>query len=241
MSGSPYLMRRCRRGRLSLALSPMAPVRVVIAEDQLLLREGLSRLLGDSGFDVVAQAGNAPDLLRKVSAHHPDVAIVDIQMPPGNADDGLRAAIQIRGDHPEVGVLVFSQFRDEAYAMDLIGEDARGVGYLLKDRIADLASFTDAVRRVASGGSALDPEIVALMVGRRRKHDPLEELTPRERQVLTLMAEGKSNLGIAESLGVTLAAVEKHVGRIFGKLGLRNEPLEHRRVLAVLTLLKAPG
>ncbi len=219
----------------------MAPVRVVIAEDQLLLREGLSRLLGDSGFDVVAQAGNAPDLLRKVSAHHPDVAIVDIQMPPGNADDGLRAAIQIRGDHPEVGVLVFSQFRDEAYAMDLIGEDARGVGYLLKDRIADLASFTDAVRRVASGGSALDPEIVALMVGRRRKHDPLEELTPRERQVLTLMAEGKSNLGIAESLGVTLAAVEKHVGRIFGKLGLRNEPLEHRRVLAVLTLLKAPG
>ena len=241
MSGLPYLIRRSRRGRLSLALSPMEPVRVVIAEDQLLLREGLGRLLGESGFDVVAQADNAPDLLRKVSAHHPDVAIVDIQMPPGNADDGLQAAIQIRRDHPEVGVLVFSQFRDEAYAMDLIGEDARGVGYLLKDRIADLASFTDAVRRVASGGSALDPEIVALMVGRRRRHDPLEELTPRERQVLTLMAEGKSNLGIAASLGVSLAAVEKHVGRIFGKLGLRDEPLEHRRVLAVLTLLRAQG
>jgi DNA-binding NarL/FixJ family response regulator len=229
MSGQPYLA--------SVAVVP--PVRVVIAEDQLLLREGLSRLLAESGFDVVAQAADAPDLLRKVSAHRPDVAIVDVQMPPNLSDDGLRAAVQIRRDHPEVGVLMLSQFRDEAYAIDLIGDDARGVGYLLKDRIGELASFADAIRRVAAGGSALDPEIVALMVGRRRKDDPLEPLTPRERQVLTLMAEGKSNLGIAEALGVTLAAVEKHVGRIFSKLGLRDEPLEHRRVLAVLTLLRA--
>jgi len=224
---------------VSPTVAGMAPLRIVVAEDQLLLREGLSRLLAESGFEVVSQAADAPDLLRKASAYHPDVAIVDVQMPPENTDDGLRAAIEIRREHPEVGVLVLSQFRDEAYAMDLIGEDARGVGYLLKDRIGDLASFADAVRRVAAGGSALDPEIVALMVGRRRRHDPLEELTPRERQVLTLMAEGKSNLGIAEALGVTLAAVEKHVSRIFGKLGLRDEPLEHRRVLAVLTLLRA--
>jgi DNA-binding NarL/FixJ family response regulator len=217
----------------------MASLRVVIAEDHLLLREGLSRLLTEGGFEVVAQAADAPELVRKVSAHHPNVAIVDVQMPPHQADDGLRAAIEIRHDHPEVGVLVLSQFRDEAYAMDLIGEDARGVGYLLKDRIADLDSFADAVREVAAGGSALDPEIVAMMVGRRRKNDPLEALTPRERQVLTLMAEGRSNRGIATALGVTLAAVEKHVGRIFGKLRLRDEPLEHRRVLAVLTLLRA--
>jgi DNA-binding NarL/FixJ family response regulator len=211
----------------------------VIAEDHLLLREGLSRLLTEGGFEVVAQAADAPELVRKVSAHHPDVAIVDVQMPPHQADDGLRAAIEIRHDHPEVGVLVLSQFRDEAYAMDLIGEDARGVGYLLKDRIAALDSFADAVRKVAAGGSALDPEIVAMMVGRRRKNDPLEALTPRERQVLTLMAEGRSNLGIATALGVTLTAVEKHVGRIFGKLGLRDEPLEHRRVSAVLTFFRA--
>jgi DNA-binding NarL/FixJ family response regulator len=198
-------------------------LRVLVAEDQLLLREGLSRLLTDSGFEVVAQAGDAVDLQRKVAAHHPDVAIIDVQMPPDQTDDGLRAAIQIRRAHPQTGVLMLSQFRDEAYALDLIGENARGVGYLLKDRVADLASFADAVR----------------LVGRRRKHDPLEALTPREHQVLALMAEGKSNLGIAEALSVTLAAVEKHVGRIFAKLGLGNEPSEHRRVLAVLTLLRA--
>ena len=217
----------------------MTALRVLVAEDQLLLREGLSRLLTDSGFDVVAQAGDAVDLQRKVAAHRPDVAIIDVQMPPDQTDDGLRAAIQIRRAHPETGIVMLSQFRDEAYALDLIGENARGVGYLLKDRVADVASFADAVRRVAGGGSALDPEIVALMVGRRRKHDPLEALTPREHQVLALMAEGKSNLGIAEALKVTLAAVEKHVGRIFAKLELGNEPLEHRRVLAVLTLLRA--
>lgn len=216
----------------------MTPLRVLVAEDQVLLREGLSRLLTDSGFDVVAQAGDAVDLRRKVAAHHPDVAIIDVQMPPDRTDDGLRAAIEIRRSHPETGILMLSQFRDEAYALDLIGENASGVGYLLKDRVADVTSFADAVSRVANGGSALDPEIVALMVGRRRRHDPLEALTPREHQVLSLMAQGKSNLGIAESLHVTLAAVEKHVGRIFAKLGLGNEPLEHRRVLAVLTLLR---
>jgi DNA-binding NarL/FixJ family response regulator len=217
----------------------VTPVRVVVAEDQVLLREGLSRLLADAGFEVVAQAGDADDLRRKVAAHRPDVAIVDVQMPPDRTDDGLRAAIEIRRSHPEIGILMLSQFRDEAYALDLIGEDAEGVGYLLKDRVADVDSFADAVRRVAEGGSALDPEIVALMVGRRRKQDPLEQLTAREQQVLALMAEGKSNRGIAESLDVTLAAVEKHVGRIFAKLGLADEPLEHRRVLAVLTLLRA--
>ncbi|MHB8691257.1 MAG: response regulator transcription factor [Solirubrobacteraceae bacterium] len=216
----------------------MTPLRVLVAEDQLLLREGLGRLLTETGFDVVALAADAPDLLRKVAAHHPDVAIIDVQMPPLHADDGLRAAIRIRREHPDVGVLMLSQFKDEAYAMDLIGDDARGVGYLLKDRIADLQSFTDAIRRVASGGSALDPEIVSLMVGRRRLRDPLEPLTPRERDVLVLMAEGKSNLGVAEALGVTLAAVEKHIGRIFSKLGLGSEPSEHRRVLAVLAFLR---
>ena len=216
----------------------MRPLRVVVAEDQLLLREGLTRLLTENGFEVVAQCADAVDLRRKVGAHRPDVAVIDVQMPPDNTDDGLRAAITIRREHPDTGILMLSQFRDEAYAMDLIGNDARGVGYLLKDRVADIGSFTDAIRRVATGGSALDPEIVALMIGRRRKHDPLDALTPRERQVLTLMAEGKSNLGIAETLHVTLAAVEKHVGRIFLKLGLGNEPLEHRRVLAVLTLLR---
>ena len=217
----------------------MAPLRVVIAEDQVLLRAGLARLLTDAGIEVVGEAGDAPDLLRKVNAHHPDVAIVDVQMPPDRTDDGLRAAIAIRHDHPGVGVLVLSQFSDERYALDLIGDDATGVGYLLKDRVADLDAFADAVRRVAAGGSALDPEIVALMVGRRRKDDPLDALTPREREVLALMAEGKSNGGIAEALHVTLTAVEKHVTRIFTKLGLGHEPGDHRRVLAVLALLRA--
>jgi DNA-binding NarL/FixJ family response regulator len=217
----------------------VAPLRVVIAEDQVLLRAGLARLLTDAGIEVVGEAGDAPDLLRKVAAHRPDVAIVDVQMPPDRTDDGLRAAIAIRRDHPGVGVLVLSQFSDERYALDLIGEDAAGVGYLLKDRVADLDAFAGAVRRVAGGGSALDPEIVGLMVGRRRKDDPLAALTPRERDVLALMAEGKSNAGIAEALGVTLTAVEKHVTRIFTKLRLGHEPGEHRRVLAVLTLLKA--
>jgi DNA-binding NarL/FixJ family response regulator len=219
-------------------VASVAPLRVVIAEDQLLLRAGLARLLGDAGIEVVGEAGDAPDLLRKVAAHHPDVAIVDVQMPPDHTDDGLRAAITIRREHPEVGVLVLSQFSDERYALDLIGEDSGGVGYLLKDRVADPDTLADAVRRVAAGGSALDPEIVALMLGRRRKDDPLDGLTPREREVLALMAQGKSNPGIAEALHVTLTAVEKHVTRIFTKLDLGHDAGDHRRVLAVLALLR---
>lgn len=217
----------------------MPSTRVLIAEDQPLLRQGLARLLTDAGFDVVAQAGDAVDLLRKVGAHRPDVALVDVQMPPGGEDDGLRAAIEIRSRHPEVGVIVLSQFLEERYALDLIGDDAGHVGYLLKDRVADLSALADAIERVARGGSAIDPEVVSLMVGRRRRDDPLAALTPRERDVLALMAEGKSNQGIADELAVSLAAVEKHVTGIFSKLGLGREPAEHRRVMAVLTLLRA--
>ena len=214
-------------------------MRIVIGEDQALLREGIVRLLTDAGFDVVAEAADAPDLLRKVGAHKPDVAIVDVQMPPDNEDDGLRAAIEIRARQPEVGVLVLSQFAEERYALDLIGDSAEGVGYLLKDRVADFAGFADAVRRVGAGGTALDPTVVSRMLGRRRRHDPLEELTRRERQVLELMAEGRSNRGIAEALVVTPHAVEKHVTALFSKLGVSGAAEDHRRVLAVLTFLRA--
>jgi DNA-binding NarL/FixJ family response regulator len=214
-------------------------VRIVIGEDQALLREGIVRLLSDAGFEVVAEAADAPDLLRKVRAHRPDVAIVDVQMPPGNEDDGLRAAIAIRAELPEIGVLVLSQFVEERYAVDLIGDSAEGVGYLLKDRVADFAIFADAIRRVAAGGTALDPTVVARMLGRHRRDNPLEELTPRERQVLELMAEGRSNRGIAEALVVTPHAVEKHVTSLFSKLGVSGAAEDHRRVLAVLTFLRA--
>jgi DNA-binding NarL/FixJ family response regulator len=214
-------------------------VRIVIGEDQALLRQGIVRLLGDAGFDVVAEAGDAPDLLRKVRAHKPDVAIVDVQMPPGNEDDGLRAAIEIRAGQPEVGVLVLSQFAEERYALDLIGDSAAGVGYLLKDRVADFAVFADAIRRVAAGGTALDPTVVSRMLGRRRRSDPFEALTTRERQVLELMAEGRSNRGIAEALVVTPHAVEKHVTSLFSKLGVSGAAEDHRRVLAVLRFLRA--
>jgi len=214
-------------------------MRVVIGEDQALLREGVVRLLVDAGFEVVAEAAEAPDLVRKVGAHKPDVAIIDVQMPPDNTDDGLRAALEIRAHQPGVGVLVLSQFAEERYALDLIGESAEGVGYLLKDRVADFANFADAVRRVASGGTALDPTVVSRMLGRRRRDDPLEELTPREREVLELMAGGRSNRGIAEVLVVTPNAVEKHVTSIFSKLGVGEAPEDHRRVLAVLTFLRA--
>ena len=214
-------------------------MRVVIGEDQALLREGVVRLLVDAGFEVVAEAADAPDLVRKVGAHKPDVAIIDVQMPPDNTDDGLRAALEIRAHQPGVGVLVLSQFAEERYALDLIGDSAEGVGYLLKDRVADFANFADAVRRVASGGTALDPTVVSRMLGRRRRDDPLEELTPREREVLELMAGGRSNRGIAEVLVVTPNAVEKHVTSIFSKLGVGEAPEDHRRVLAVLTFLRA--
>ena len=219
----------------------MVVVRVVIGEDQVLLREGLAQLLRADGFDVVAQAGDADDLLRKAAAHHPDVVIADVRMPPGNADDGLRAAIEIRRRMPDVGVLLLSQHLDENYARELIGTNAAGVGYLLKDRVGDVGAFTDAIRRVADGGSALDPEVVGRALGRRRREDPLDSLdslTPREHDVLALMAQGKSNQGIAEALTVTDGAVEKHVTSIFSKLGLAPEPSEHRRVLAVLSFLQ---
>jgi DNA-binding NarL/FixJ family response regulator len=209
---------------------------VVIGEDDVLLREGVARLLTEAGFDVVAQAGDAPDLLRKGLAHRPSVVIADVNMPPGNGDDGLRAAIEVRRQRPETGVLVLSQFYEEQYALDLIGERAEGVGYLLKERVGDVDSFIDAVTRVAGGGSALDPEVVGRMLGRR--HRPLDRLSPRERDVLAAMAEGKSNNGIAQALLVSRAAVEKHVTSIFHKLELDPDQTEHRRVLAVLAYLR---
>jgi DNA-binding NarL/FixJ family response regulator len=216
-------------------------MRIVIAEDSVLLREGIARLLGEAGHDVVAQAGDAEDLVRKVMAHKPDVAIVDVRMPPTNTDDGLRAALELRERAPAVAVLVLSQYVEERYAHELIGGGAAGVGYLLKDRVADVERFVDAVGRVAEGGSALDPEVVAQLLGRRRRDDPLEALTPREREVLGLMAEGRSNSAIAEELVVTERAVEKHVTSIFGKLDLPPAAQDHRRVLAVLRYLGAPA
>jgi DNA-binding NarL/FixJ family response regulator len=217
------------------------PVRVVIGEDDVLLREGISRLLAEAGLEVAAQAGDADAFLRKALAHRPDVAVVDVQMPPGHGDDGLRAALELRRRRPETGVLVLSQFYEEQYAVDLIGDSAEGVGYLHKERVGDVDAFTDAVRRVAAGGSALDPEVVGRMLGRRRADGPLEQLSPRDRDVLALMAEGMSNRGIAEALFVTPAAVEKHVTSIFEKLGLKPERTEHRRVLAALTYLRSTG
>ena len=214
-------------------------MRVVIGEDQVLLREGIVRLLEEAGFEVVGQAGDAVDLRRKVGAHRPDVAVVDIQMPPTNTDDGLRAAIHIRSAHPATRVLVLSQYVEERYAVDLIGECAEGVGYLLKDRVGDLDEFAEAVRRVGEGGSVLDPEVVTRMLNRNRRADPVKELSPRERDVLELMAQGRSNSGIAELLVITESAVEKHVTAIFDKLDLDRDSEGHRRVLAVLTFLRA--
>ncbi len=214
-------------------------MRVVIGEDQALMREGIVRLLEEAGFDVVGQAGDATDLRRKVGAHKPDVAVVDIRMPPERTDDGLRAAIQIRSTHPDTRVLVLSQYVEERYAVDLIGESAEGVGYLLKDRVGDLDEFAEAVRRVGEGGSVLDPEVVTRMLARQRREDPVEELSPRERDVLELMAQGRSNQGIAELLVVTESAIEKHVTAIFEKLDLERDFEPHRRVLAVLTFLRS--
>ena len=220
-------------------MTDTATLRVVIADDSVLLREGLSRLLEESGFEVAGQAGDADDLLRKVGAHKPDVAVVDVRMPPTHTDEGLRAAHRIRAEHPDTAVLVLSQYVEEAYALELLSESTERTGYLLKDRVADVDTFTDAVRRVAGGGSALDPEVVALLLGRRRREDPLEALTAREREVLGLMAEGRSNAAIAEALVVTERAVEKHVTSIFTKLRLPPAAEDHRRVLAVLTYLRS--
>ncbi len=212
-------------------------LRVVLAEDSVLLREGIARLLEEGGFEIVGQAGNGEELLLKVRSYKPDIAIVDIRMPPTHTDEGLKAAKEIREKHPGTSVLVLSQYVEAGYAMELLSESAEGVGYLLKDRIADVDEFRTAVRRVAKGGSALDPTVVSRLVGRRRRDDPLGDLTPREREVLELMAEGRSNQAIAERLVVTERAVEKHVTSIFGKLRLAPTAEDHRRVLAVLAFL----
>ena len=214
-------------------------MRVVLAEDSVLLREGVARILDEAGFEVVGQAGNADELLLKVRSYSPDVAIVDIRMPPTHTDEGLRAAQEIREKYPTCGVLVLSQYVEATYAMELLAESAEGVGYLLKDRVSDVNEFADAVRRVGEGGSALDPTIVSQLVGRRRRDDPIDQLTPREREVLGLMAEGRSNSGIAEQLVVTDRAVEKHVTSIFSKLRLPAASEDHRRVLAVLAYLRS--
>ena len=213
-------------------------MRVVIAEDSVLLRAGLERLLVDGGFEVVGTVADGPALIAAASALRPDIAIVDVRMPPTHTDEGLRAALEVRRLVPETRILVLSQYVEERYALELIGASAEGVGYLLKDRVADVSEFLAAVRRVAGGGTALDPEVVAQLLGRRRRGSPLDALSPREREVLGLMAEGRSNAAIASQLVVTEGAVEKHISSIFAKLGLPDTPTDHRRVLAVLTYLQ---
>jgi DNA-binding NarL/FixJ family response regulator len=219
-------------------MPPDSAIRILVGEDEPLVREGIVRVLEEAGFEVVGVAGDADELVRKAGGHHPDVVLTDIQMPPDRTDDGLRAALRIRSAQPEVGVIVLSQFLEDRYALDLVGERAEGVGYLLKDRVGDLSLFVDAVQRVARGGSALDPAVVERMVGRRRARTPLDDLTSREREVMGLMAQGRSNQGIADELVVTTAAIERHVTSIFSKLDLRQVPEDHRRVLAVLEFLK---
>jgi DNA-binding NarL/FixJ family response regulator len=214
-------------------------VRVAIAEDSVLLREGLARLLGDAGFDVIAQCDNADELRLKVDSYEVDVAIVDIRLPPTHRDEGLVAALEIRTRHPSVGVLVLSQYMELGLAMKLLADSAEGVGYLLKDRIGDVKEFVAAVQRVAAGGSVVDPIIVSTLLSRRRSDDPLAALTPREREVLELMAGGSSNQGIADTLVLSLRAVEKYVSSVFGKLGLPSNSSESRRVLAVLLFLRS--
>jgi DNA-binding NarL/FixJ family response regulator len=211
----------------------------VIADDSALLREGLARLLAEADIGVVGQARNADELLLRVRSYHPDVAIVDIRMPPTQTDEGIKAAQEIRRKYPETGVLVLSQHVTHTYAAELLGESAEGLGYLLKDRVSDVDEFVAAVRRVAEGGSALDPLVVAELVGRNRRNDPVQRLSSREREVLELMAEGRSNQAIGQLLFISPRAVEKHVTNIFGKLGLPAAPEDHRRVLAVLTFLRS--
>jgi DNA-binding NarL/FixJ family response regulator len=212
-------------------------MRVALAEDSVLLREGIARLLTDDGFDVVAQCGDADELLRKLSTNELDVVIVDIRLPPSHTDEGLRAALEIRERHPDVGVLVLSQYVEVGLAMKLLSESAEGAGYLLKDRITEASEFIASVRRVAEGGSAVDPIIVSTLLSKQRPDDPIEKLTPREREVLELMATGSSNQGIADELVITQRAVEKYVSSIFSKLDLPSTGSESRRVLAVLLAL----
>jgi DNA-binding NarL/FixJ family response regulator len=215
-------------------------VRVVIADDSVLLREGVSRLLAEAGFEVAGQAGDADELLREVAQTAPDVAIIDIRMPPTHTDEGLRAARELRSRYPSLGILVLSQYVRPSYAFELLADDARGVGYLLKDRVSDLRELASAVERVGMGGSVLDPSVVAQLVGRRRRgHDPIDDLTERERQVLALIAEGRSNRAIAERLVITERTVEKHVRTILMKLRIPESQDDHRRVLAVLAYLGA--
>jgi DNA-binding NarL/FixJ family response regulator len=213
-------------------------MRVVIAEDAVLLRAGLERLLAEGDFEVVGAVGDGPALIAAAAALRPDIAIVDVRMPPTHTDEGLRAALEVRRLVPETAILVLSQYVEERYALELIGSNAEGVGYLLKDRVADVSDFLAAVRRVGEGGTALDAEVVAQLLGRRRRGNPLEALSPREHEVLALMAEGRSNAAIAAELVVTDGAVEKHVSNIFAKLGLPATASDHRRVLAVLTYLR---
>jgi DNA-binding NarL/FixJ family response regulator len=220
-------------------MSPPRQIRVIVGEDQAFVREGIVHVLTDGGFDVVGTTADADDLVRMASAYGPDVVVADIQMPPGHADDGLQAVLAIRAAQPGVGVLVLSQFLEDSYVFDLVADGAQGVGYMLKEKVGNLDMFTDAVRRVADGGSALDPDVVARLVGRKQKASLIDSLTPREREVLTLIAEGRSNAGIANELVVTVAAVERHVTSIFDKFGLHQTPDQHRRVLAVLKYLKA--
>jgi DNA-binding NarL/FixJ family response regulator len=213
-------------------------VRVVIAEDSVLLREGLVRLLEEGGFEVVGVVGDGPDLVSAVEEHRPDLAIVDVRMPPTHSDEGLRAALEVRERVPETAILVLSQYVEERYAIELVGSSSQGVGYLLKDRVADVGDFLELVRRVGEGGTALDPEVISQLLGRRRRSGRLDELTPRELEVLALIAEGRSNSGIAEELVISLGAVEKHVKSIFMKLGLDAGADQHRRVLAAITYLQ---
>jgi DNA-binding NarL/FixJ family response regulator len=220
-------------------VSPAQRLRVIVGEDQTFVREGIVRVLDDAGFEVVGTATDARDLIRLAGAHRPDVVVADIQMPPEHSDDGLRAALAIRAAHPGMGVLVLSQFLEDAYALALVADGAQGVGYLLKEKVGDVRTFADAVRRGAEGGSVLDPEVVARLVGRKRTAGPLDRLTHRERQVMALIAEGRSNAGIAQELVVTVAAIERHVTSIFDKLGLHASAEAHRRVLAVLKYLNA--
>jgi len=230
---SAIRQRESSLGRVSRQL------RVLVAEDDVLFREGIARLLEEAGFDVVGRTGDARDFLRKALAHRPDVAVVDVEMPPGEGADGMRAALELRDKLPQIGVLVLSGHYEEAYAVDLLGTRAEGVGYLLKERVGEVETFTDAVVRVAAGGTALDPEVVGRMLGRRRAPGgPLDTLTDREREVLAQLAEGKSNLGIAEALLISTAAVEKHITSIFQKLGIEGTPKDHRRVLAAITYLR---